>query len=248
VIPGKDRPTPVAVTHEAAVLEAATGLRTRDRHPTQPVRVALLDDHHLVREGLRFVLENEPGIEVVGEASELDEAFDLVETTRPDVLLLDITFPDGDGVPLIRALRTRYAALRIVPVTMHRDAETVRQALHAGASGYVVKGAHATDLFQAIRAVMRGDRYVHSSVASFIVEDSLRWLQAGTLYSAREREILGLLASGQSPAGVGKLLGISTHTVRRHIANLTTKLEVRGIAGLVRYALSNGLARTASES
>jgi DNA-binding NarL/FixJ family response regulator len=160
------------------------------------VRVALVDDHHLIREGLRLVLEAEPGISIVGEAADHPTAVDLVVAERPDVLLLDLTFPEGDALPLVRALRARQPDLRIVVLTMHSDPETVRQALAAGASGYIVKGAHSRELIEAVRAVARGDRYLHSSVTNTVVEDSLRWFESGTL-SGREREVLSLLASRQ---------------------------------------------------
>jgi two-component system nitrate/nitrite response regulator NarL len=126
---------------------------------------------------------------------------------------------------------------------MHRDAETVRQALRGGAAGYVVKGAHTAELVEAITAVARGERYLHSSVAGAIIDDSLRWMEAGSPLSAREREILGRIAAGSSAADVGRTLGISPHTVRRHVANLSAKLGLRGPKALTRYAIENGLVR-----
>ena len=208
-----------------------------------PIRVALVDDHHLVREGLRLVLASVPGIEVVGEAATHARAYDLLAETRPDVLLLDLTFPEGDGLPLLRTLRDAHPTVRILVLTMDRGSETVRQALVAGASGYVVKGATSTELVEAIRAVARGDRYLHSSVTSVIVDDSIRWLQAGSDLSLREREILSLLAGGRSPAEIARMLGISVHTVRRHIANLSAKLDLHGRSALMRYAVRHGLVR-----
>ena len=210
----------------------------------RPIRVGLVDDHHLVREGLRLVLAGEDGFAVVGEASTRDGAFDLVAVSRPDVLVLDLTFPDGDALPLMRDLRTRHPDLRLVILTMHSDPETVRQTLAAGASGYLVKGAHSQELFAAIRAVWRGERYLHSSVTAAIVDDSIRWLQTGTL-SVREREVLSLLASGNPPAQIGRALDISVHTVRRHIANLSAKLGLHGTNALTRYAIRHGLVRDA---
>lgn len=212
---------------------------------TGRIRVALVDDHHLVREGLRLVLANAPGIDVVGEAATHAGAFELLTGTRPDVLLLDLTFPEGDALPVVRALQVRYPDLRILVLTMDRGSETVRQALVAGASGYVVKGATSTELIEAIRAVARGDRYLHSSVTSVIVDDSIRWVQAGSSLSMREREILSLLAGGRSPAEIARMLGISVHTVRRHIANLSGKLGLHGRTELSRYAVRHGLVREA---
>jgi DNA-binding NarL/FixJ family response regulator len=165
-----------------------------------------------------------------------------VRDARPDVLVLDITLPDGDSLPLLRELSVQHPAVRIVVLTMHSDAETVRQALAAGASGYLVKGAHSVELFTAISAVARGERYLHSSVTGAIVDDSIRWLHTGRM-SAREREILVLLASGHPPAEIGRTLAISVHTVRRHIANLSEKLGLRGTNALTRYAIRHGLVR-----
>jgi DNA-binding NarL/FixJ family response regulator len=208
------------------------------------VRIGLVDDHHLVREGLRLVLSNEAGFEVVGEAATHAEAFELVATTRPDVLVLDLTFPEGDGLPLLRALRALHPDLRIVVLTMDRGSETVRQALVTGAQGYIVKGAHSKELIEAIDAVSRGERYLHSSVAGAIVDDAIRFNRAGSQLSLREREILSLLGSGRSTREVSEMLGISIHTVRRHVANLSDKLGLHGAAALTRYAVEHGLIRS----
>ena len=208
------------------------------------IRIALVDDHHLVREGLRLVLAGVDGFEVVGEASTHQEAFELVGRTGPDVLLLDLTFPEGDGLPLLRALKSMQPSLRVIVLTMDRGSETVRQALMAGAEGYLVKGARSGDLLDAIQAVSRGEQYLHSSVTAAIVTDSIRLNRTGTQLSSREREILALLASGYQTGEVGGMLGISVHTVRRHVANLSEKLGVHGRSALVRYAIDRGLARS----
>jgi DNA-binding NarL/FixJ family response regulator len=207
---------------------------------TNPIRVALVEDHHLVREGLRLALAGAEGFEIVGEAASRAGAIDLVAATRPDVLLLDLTLPEGDALPLLESLPAIQPGLRIIILTMHSDPETVRQALAAGASGYLVKGAHLEELFAAIRAVARGQRYLHSSVTDTVVEDSIRWFRSGPL-STREREILRLLASGHPPTEIGQMLGISVHTVRRHVANISEKLGIRGNNALTRYAIRSGL-------
>jgi DNA-binding NarL/FixJ family response regulator len=221
---------------------------TRDEHgPSRaPVRVALVDDHHLVREGLRLVLMSH-GFDVVGESPTAGGAFQLVERHQPDVLLLDLSLGDADGLTLLREIRARAPETKIVVVSMHRDPETVRQALRAGAAGYLVKGAHSDDLYDAIDAVVRGERYLHSSVTASVVDDSLRWLDSGTVLTAREREILSLLAARHGSSEVGRRLGISPHTVRRHIANLSSKLGTRGTAALVNYAIREGLGRESSD-
>ena len=205
-----------------------------------PIRVALVEDHHLVREGLRLALAGAEGFEIVGEAASRAGALELVATTKPDVLLLDLTLPEGDALPLLESLPAIQPGLRVIILTMHSDPETVRQALAAGASGYLVKGAHLEELYAAIRAVARGQRYLHSSVTGAVVEDSIRWYRSGPL-SAREREILRLVASGHAPTEIGTMLGISVHTVRRHIANVSEKLGLRGNNALTRYAIRSGL-------
>jgi DNA-binding NarL/FixJ family response regulator len=197
----------------------------------------------MVRDGLRLVLAGAPGLEVVGDAGTAEAALDLVETTRPEVLLLDLTLADEDGIRLLRTVRSRFPEVRVVVLSMHRDSETVRQALAAGAMGYLVKGAESRDLFEAIRAVSRGERYLHSSVTGAIVDDSIRWHKAGSGLTTREREILGLIASGRSPTEVAWRLGISVHTVRRHIGNVSEKLGIHGMSALIRYAFENGLIR-----
>lgn len=230
---------------------SAVGASTRDVEDderldpgvSRRITIALVEDHHLVREGLRLVLGQQPDFEIVGEASDAASASRMLEGVTPDVLVLDLSLPGSDGTSLIGRFRERHPAMRILVLTMHREAETVRQAFLAGASGYLVKGAHADELHAAIRALTRGEQYVHSGVAGAIVEDSMHWLQSGGAMSAREREILRLIASGRSAVQIGEILGISPHTVRRHRANLLGKLNVRGSAGLTRYAVEHGIVR-----
>jgi len=237
--------TATGATESPEALEPSTG-RDATRYPRmmlgQTIRIGLVDDHHLIREGLRLVLQDVEGFEIVGDAADHESARDLVATLRPDVLLLDLTFPEGDGLPLLRNLRVQYPAVRMIVLTMHGDPETVRQALAAGAAGYLVKGARSSELVEAIRAVARGDRYLHSSVTGAVVEDSIRWFETGAI-SSREREVLSLLASGQAPAQIARSLDISVHTVRRHIANMSDKLGIHGTNALTRYAIHRGLAR-----
>jgi two-component system, NarL family, response regulator NreC len=234
-------PSRIVSLHDPYPQQADSG-RDRDE---KTIRVALVEDHHLVREGLRLVL-TERGIEVVGESPTAEGVFDLTERTKPDVVLLDLSLAETDGITVLRELRARAPNVKVIVLTMHRDPETVRQALRAGAAGYVVKGAHSADLHEAIAAVVRGERYVHSSIAGIVVDDSLRWLASDTVLTPREREILGLLAGGARPSDIGRRLGISTHTVRRHIANLSSKLGTRGTPALVSYAIREGVVREGS--
>ena len=203
----------------------------------------LVDDHAVVREGLRLVLGQEADLSVIGEAAEPREAIDLAEHLRPDVIVMDIALGRQDGVAAIEAILTRVPEARVLVLTMFQDAETLRQCLLAGAAGYVVKGATSSDLVDAIRAVHRGERYIHSSVVGLVVDDSLRWLREGAGLSRREREVLSLLGGGRTPARIGEALGISVHTVRRHLTNAAAKVGVRGSQGLAGYARDHGFAR-----
>ena len=209
------------------------------------IRVLLVDDHAVVRDGLRLVLEQMPDLFIAGEAGTSAEAIERSQLLTPDVVVMDIGLDRDDGVTTIEPILARSPASRILILTMFRDPETVRQCLLAGAAGFVVKGATGADVVEAIRAVHRGERYVHSSVAGFLVDDGLRWLRAGQGLSRREREVLGLLGGGRPPAAIGQLLGISVHTVRRHLANAARKLGVAGARNLARYAREHDMARAA---
>lgn len=208
-----------------------------------PIRTLLVDDHAVVREGLRLVLGQQPDISVVGEAADPSAAIQLAERLGPDVIVMDIALGPHDGVSAIEAVIARAPRARVLVLTMFQDAETLRQCLLAGAAGFVVKGAKSSDLVDAIRAINRGERYIHSSVVGLVVEDGLRWLREGSKLSPREREVLSLLGGGRTPAGIGETLGISVHTVRRHVANAAEKVGVQGSVALARYAREHGFAR-----
>jgi DNA-binding NarL/FixJ family response regulator len=212
----------------------------------QAIRVGIVDDHALVREGLRLILEREPDITVIGDAADAAGAFALAASGKPRVMVVDITLGGSDGIVLLRDLTSRHPFIRLVAVTMHEHEETVRQAFLAGAAGYVVKGAPSDDLVAAVRAVARDQHYVHPVVASGVVVDALRWLRQGDRLSPREIEVLRLVSSGRTAAETGRVLGISAHTVRRHIANATGKAGVRGRVALTRYALEHHLVQDES--
>ncbi len=216
--------------------------------PPNPVRLLLVDDHAIVREGINLVLGRQPDLVVVGEAGTAREAVELAIQCRPDVIILDIGLGEEDGVPIIETLIARVPEARVLVLSMFDDAETVRQALLAGAVGYVVKGATSAELAAAVRAVARGERVLHSTVAGPVIDDGLRWLRSGSSLTRREREVLSLLASGKTATAIGRVLGISAHTVRRHLANTAAKLNLRGGGALVRYATKHGLARPAPGS
>jgi DNA-binding NarL/FixJ family response regulator len=206
-----------------------------------PIRIGIVDDHELVRDGLRLILDAQPDIEVVGEASNPTSAMLLAASRKPGILLVDLTLDGADGIELVRDIASRHPRIRVIVLTMHQHDETVRQAFLAGAAGYVVKGAPSADLLVAVRAVANNQHYVHPVVASVLVVDSLRWLRQSDRLSPREIEVLRLMTAGSTAIEAGRVLGISAHTVRRHLANMASKVGVRGRIALTRYAVEHNL-------
>lgn len=206
-----------------------------------PIRIGIVDDHALVREGLRLILDAQPDMDVVGEASDAAGAFSMAALREPHIMLVDLTLDGSDGVALVRDLTVRNPRIRVIAVTMHQHEETVRQAFLAGAAGYVVKGAASAELVAALRAVANNQYYVHPLVASVVVVDSLRWLRQADRLSPREIEVLRLVTAGRTAVETGRALGISAHTVRRHLSNMASKVGVHGRVALTRYAVEHHL-------
>jgi DNA-binding NarL/FixJ family response regulator len=206
-----------------------------------PIRIGIVDDHALVREGLRLILDAQPDMEVVGEANDSAGAMSLAAARQPQIMLVDLTLDGSDGVAVIRELTAQNPRMRVIAVTMHHHEETVRQAFLAGAAGYVVKGAASAELITALRAVANNQNYVHPVVASVVVIDSLRWLRQGDRLSPREMEVLRLVTAGRTAVETGRALGISAHTVRRHLSNTASKVGVHGRVALTRYAVEHHL-------
>ncbi len=205
------------------------------------IRVGIVDDHALVRDGLKLILEAQPDIEVVGLASDGPGALQIAADHGPDLMLIDLMLDGADGISLVRDLTNRHPRIRLIAVTMHHDGETVRQAFLAGVAGYIVKGAASSDLIVAVRAVADNQHYVHPVIASVVVVDSLRWLRQGDHLSPREIEVLRLVTAGRTAVEAGRALGISAHTVRRHLSNVAAKIGVRGRVALTRYAIDHDL-------
>jgi len=206
-----------------------------------PIRIGIVDDHTLVREGLRLILEAQPDMDVVGEARDSAGALSMATLRKPDIMLVDLTLDGSDGVALVRDLTAWHPLIRVIAVTMHHHEETVRQVFLAGAAGYVVKGAASADLIAALRAVANNQHYVHPVVASVVVVDSLRWLRQAGRLSPREIEVLRLVTAGRTAVETGRALGISANTVSRHLSNMASKVGVHGRVALTRYAMEHHL-------
>ncbi|MFN3928074.1 MAG: response regulator [Thermoflexus sp.] len=209
-----------------------------------PIRILIADDHGLVRAGLRALLKDEPDLEVIGEAADSEDAIQKAMALRPDVMLLDISMPGRGGIEVTRFLKKALPELRILILTVHEDEDLLREAIRLGASGYIVKRAVEEELVHAIRAVWRGDLYIHPTMTRVLLKD----LEAPAVepvpvepLTPRELEVLRLIALGYTNRQIAEELGISIRTVETHRANLMGKLGLSSRVELVRYAREHGL-------
>jgi DNA-binding NarL/FixJ family response regulator len=214
---------------------------------TAPIRVLVADDHTIVRTGIRHVLEDESGFELVGEAANSSEALALAERLRPDVIVVDISMPGESGLQLATKLRTTLPEARVLILSMHDNAEYALESVRAGANGYLLKDAAGTELRSAIRAVCRGESYFSPPIAGRL-RDALRGEQpapAGSLdqLTGREREVLVGVARGKTNKEIAADLGISHRTVESHRESMMRKLQIRTVAELTRFALAAGIVR-----
>lgn len=210
-------------------------------------RILLADDHAILRSGLRLLLTSENEFDVVGEASTGMETLTLAEQTQPDLILLDLNMPALGGLDALPALRKLVPSACILILTMHDDPQYLRQALKNGASGYVLKKAADAELLSAMRAVLRGEVYVHPSMTRILLEDMLPESQAANKenvwdsLSEREQEVLKLVSFGHTSAEIAEQLSLSAKTVETYRVRGMEKLGLRTRAALVRFALQNGL-------
>ena len=216
------------------------------------VSIVLADDHRLVRQGLRLLLEREPDFAVVGEAADGLEVTPLVERLRPDVLAVDLAMPGLSGLDVIREVKRRIPRTRIIMLSMHASKAFVLQAISRGADGYVRKESSADQLVRAIREVQAGRRYFSPPLSEHALEAYAARAQGAEvdIYDAltpREREVLHLAAEGLGNPAIGDRLGISPRTVETHRANLMTKLDLHNRAELVAFAVRRGLLGDAPE-
>jgi DNA-binding NarL/FixJ family response regulator len=209
------------------------------------VRVLVADDHALFRAGVRKLLQSFEGIQVVGEAADGHEALRLSGTERPDVLLMDIGMPGLNGVEAAARLTREGPRPRVIILSMHTGEDHVLRAIRAGAAGYLLKDASPAELEAAVRAVARGEIYLSPAISRYVVDDYVR--RAGgdrsplDRLTSRQREVLQLIAEGNTTKAIATRLGLSVKTVETHRAQLMERLEARDVATLVRLAIRVGL-------
>jgi DNA-binding NarL/FixJ family response regulator len=213
---------------------------------SKPIRVLLADDHTLVRAGIRALLEKLPGVEVAGEASDGREILGLIQAQQPDVVLMDISMPGLNGLQALPCITTDFPQVRVVILSMHPNDEYVLQALKSGASGYLLKRAATAELPAALKTALGGGIYLSREIAghfreNFPLEQVARSASPLEQLTLRQREILQLLAEGQTTKAIAPMLKLSEKTVEYHRAKLMARLHIFDIPGLVRFALRTGL-------
>ena len=213
--------------------------------PNRRLRLVIVDDHTLFREGLRTILEMEDDIQVVADAESAEDIVELVWQTKPDVLLLDIRMPQGSGLDAVPAVLRISPGTKVLVLTACDEKEEHMRAFKLGAKGVIVKDSARQTLMQAIHTVCTGQVWVDPRMTGALVEELSHLGPEGTSSSNREREIVRLVASGQKNKEVGATLAISERTVKTHLTNVFQKLGVRDRVGLVMYALRHGLTRAA---
>lgn len=210
-------------------------------------RVLLAEDHALVRSGIRSLLEASKEVDVVGEAGNGREAVELATQLKPDLVLMDLAMNDLNGIDATRQLAAQHADVRVIMLSMHGDEQYIYESLKAGAKGYVLKSSAFKELITGIREVCAGRTYVSPSLSNVVVNDYVRRAKGEhkptelDKLTTREREVLQLIAEGNSSAEVAQMLYISVRTVDTHRHNIMEKLDIHSIAGLTKFAIRNGL-------
>jgi two-component system response regulator NreC len=212
------------------------------------IRVLLVDDHAMFREGVRSLLEGEPDLEVVGEVEDGRAAVQTALSLAPDVVLMDITMPHLDGIEATRQIRTGNDAIKVLILTMHDNEDVFFRSISAGASGYVLKRSGGLELMSAIRSTHEGNSYLSPLLAKALMSDYLQrgdrsadGPPQGRRLSAREQEILKLIAEGNSSREIAEMLDLSVKTVHNHRTRLMTKLDIHRNTDLVKYAIRLGM-------
>jgi DNA-binding NarL/FixJ family response regulator len=211
------------------------------------IRVLVVDDHAIIREGLRVMLGNQPDIEVVGLAANGREAIQFVDEHEPDIAVIDISMPELNGIEAILQMLPRHPHMQVVVLSIHETKPYVHRALKAGARGYLIKETAGLEVVDAVRAVRRGERYLSQRIADLLMTGSFQKLEASTegglleALSPREREILQLVAEGNTSQEIAELLFISPKSVDTYRSRLMHKIRVADMAGLVKFAIQHGV-------
>jgi len=206
------------------------------------IRILLADDHAVVRQGFKMILDAQADMEIVGQAANGRQAVDLAEQLRPDVVVMDVSMPELNGIEATRRLASSVPHARVVALSMHKDSVYVREILRAGARGYLLKDSGAADLVAAIHAVASGESYLSPAVSNAVLDDYRRHVTNPIdLLTSREREVLQLLAEGRTNKEIAGVLNLSVYTVDAHRGRIMEKLNLHSISELVRFAVRNGL-------
>ncbi|MCL4503983.1 MAG: response regulator transcription factor [Deltaproteobacteria bacterium] len=211
------------------------------------IKIILADDHQIVRQGLRSLLAGEPDMEVVGEADNGRETLKLVEQLAPDVVIMDISMPDLNGIEATRQLLAESTAVKVIALSMHSDSLFVLNMLRSGALGYLLKDCALEELVKAIRTVMRSQTYISPGVSDLLIQDLANSCvaepsSAYSVFTPREREVLHFLVEGQGTPQIAAHLGVSNKTIETHRKQIMNKLGLNSVAELTKYAIRQGLA------
>lgn len=201
--------------------------------------IVLADDHALFRQGVRKIIEDVDDLKVVGEAGDGLELLELLKKTKPNLIILDIAMPNLRGLEAAREIKGLYPQIRVLLLTMHKKKDFLQQGLEAGVDGFLVKEDADTALLQAVKAIQRGEKYYSPLISDKLADLAFQRGKTDPL-TKREKEVAKLLAEGKSSKEIAELLYISIYTVRRHRDNIMKKLELKGLADLVRYAMDQG--------
>ena len=211
------------------------------------IKIILVDDHKILREGICSLVKGFPDMEVIGEAADGRIALRLVEELSPDVVIMDISMPDLNGIDATRQISTKHPEVKVIALSMHYDKQFVSEIFKAGASGYLLKDCAFDELEHAIRVVMENKTYINPQIASLVVESLISQpvaatnTQAFSLLTAREKEVLQLIADGNSTKQIASQLNVSAKTIESHRRQVMGKLNMRNVAELTKYAIREGL-------